>query len=179
MGHSVWRSTGAKIGCMDNEIADLFLKTSSARLEQMTGFVTTCLGKLTDSQVWERHGEHENAVGNIVLHLCGNLRQLILHAVGGAPDIRVREAEFSQTGGMTASELIGLFQSTVGKVRETIDTLPHARLTEKMSPQGREISVLELIYQVVGHLQQHVGQIILLTKQMTGKDLDLTLPRPR
>jgi uncharacterized protein YjbJ (UPF0337 family) len=164
---------------MDNEIAGLFLKVSSARLEQMTGFVTTCLGKLTDSQVWERHGEHENAVGNIVLHLCGNLRQLILHAVGGAPDIRVREAEFSQTGGMTASELIGLFRSTVGKVRETIDTLPHARLTEKMSPQGREISVLELIYQVVGHLQQHVGQIILLTKQITGKDLDLTIPRPR
>jgi hypothetical protein len=169
----------ARIACMDNEIADVFLKTSSARLEQMSGFLTTCLGKLSDSQVWERHGAHENAVGNLVLHLCGNLRQLILHAVGGAPDVRVRDAEFSETGGITASELIGLFQSTVGKVRQTIDTLPPARLTEKLSPQGREITVLELIYQVVGHLQQHVGQIILLTKQMTGKDLDLTLPRPR
>ncbi|MBS1822303.1 MAG: DUF1572 family protein, partial [Acidobacteria bacterium] len=54
-----------------------------------------------------------------------------------------------------------------------------SRLAERTTPQGRDVSMLEAIYQVVGHVQQHVWQIILLTKQMTGKDLDLTIPRPR
>ena len=53
------------------------------------------------------------------------------------------------------------------------------RMVERITPQGRDVSVLDAVYQVVGHVQQHVGQIILLTKQMTRQDLDLTMPRPR
>ena len=164
---------------MDDAIGALFLKDSSARLEQMTKYLTACLEKLTDEQVWERHGAHENAAGNLVLHLCGNMRQWIMHGVGGAPDVRVRDAEFSQTEGLTASQLIGIFKSTVGEARGVIDSLPVARLLEKTTPQGRETTKLEAISLVAGHVQQHVGQIILLTKQMTRKDLDLTMPRPR
>ena len=164
---------------MDNEIGALFLTHSSNKLEQMTGYLTTCLTRLSDEQVWERHGAHENTVGNLVLHLCGNMRQWIMHGCGGAPDVRVRDQEFSAADGLTAEKLIEHFQSTVNEARHIIDTLPSARLTERTTPQGRDVSVLDAIYQVVGHVQQHVGQIILLTKQMTGKDLDLTMPRPR
>ncbi len=164
---------------MDNEIGVLFLKSSSAKLEQMTGYLKTCLGKLSDEQVWERHGAHENAVGNLVLHLCGNMQQWIMHGCGGAPDVRVRDREFSAADGLKAAQLMEHFEATVSEAREVIGSLPPARLAERTTPQGREVSVLEAIYQVVGHVQQHTGQIILLTKQMTGKDLDLTMPRPR
>jgi uncharacterized damage-inducible protein DinB len=164
---------------MDNEIGALFLTHSSNKLEQMTGYLTACITRLSDEQVWERHGAHENAVGNLVLHLCGNMRQWIMHGCGGAPDVRVRDQEFSAAGNLTAEQLIEHFQATVNEARHIIDTLPAARLTERTTPQGRNVSVLDAVYQVVGHVQQHVGQIILLTKQMTGKDLDLTMPRPR
>jgi uncharacterized damage-inducible protein DinB len=164
---------------MDNEIGVLFLKTSSAKLELMTGYLKTCLGKLSDEQIWERHGAHENAVGNLVLHLCGNMRQWIMHGCGGATDVRVRDKEFSAGGGLTAAELIEHFDATVMEAREVIDSFSPTRLVDRTTPQGREVSVLEAIYQVVTHVHQHTGQIILLTKQMTGKDLDLTAPRPR
>ncbi|WP_051978477.1 DinB family protein [Edaphobacter aggregans] len=164
---------------MDNEIGVLFLKSSSTKLEQMTGYLKTCLGKLSDEQIWERHGAHENAVGNLVLHVCGNMRQWIMHGCAGASDVRVRDKEFAAGGGLTAGELTEHLEATVSEAREVIDSLPSARLVERTTPQGREVSVLEAIYQVVGHVQQHTGQIILLTKQMTGKDLDLTSPRPR
>jgi uncharacterized damage-inducible protein DinB len=164
---------------MDNEIAALFLSTSSAKLEQMTGFVTGCMSRLTEEQVWERHGAHENAIGNILLHLCGNMRQWIMHGVGGAGDVRVRDKEFSADGGRSAAELIQIFTETVGEARVVIDSLPPSRLAERTTPQGRDVSVLEAIYQVVGHVQQHTGQIIVLTKQMCGTDLDLTMPRRR
>ena len=145
----------------------------------MAGFLEVCLGKLSDEQVWERHGAHENAVGNLVLHLCGNMRQWIMHGVGGAADVRIRDEEFGQQSGMTSADLYEHFVETVNEAKAVISSLPHDRLTERTTPQGRDVSVLDAIYQVVGHVQQHVGQIILLTKQMTGQDLDLTMPRPR
>jgi len=164
---------------MDNKVAGLFLDYSCDKLEQMRSCLEVCLGKLTDEQVWERHGAHENAIGNLVLHLCGNMRQWVMHGVGGAEDVRVRDAEFSTTGGMSRAELIELFVTTVAEARETIATVSPEKLAEITHPQGRTVSVLGAIYQVVGHVQQHVGQIILLTKQMTAQDLDLTIPRPR
>ena len=164
---------------MDNEIGALFLAASSAKLEQMTGFTTSCMGRLTDEQIWQRGGAHENSIGNLILHLCGNMRQWIMHGVGGAADVRVRAEEFSTDGGLTTAELVLLFADTVAEARGIIGSFPLERLAERTTPQGRDVSMLEAIYQVVGHVQQHTGQIIVLTKQMCSTDLDLTMPRPR
>jgi Protein of unknown function (DUF1572)/Clp amino terminal domain, pathogenicity island component len=163
----------------EHRIAANFLDVSCRRLEQMTEYLTACVKKLTEEQIWRRQGAHENAVGNLVLHLCGNARQWIIHGVGGAPDVRVRDEEFSADGGMRGAELIALFESTIDEAKKIIAAVPAERMTERVHPQGRDVSVLEAIYQVVGHVQQHVGQIILVTKQMLGTDLDLTMPRPR
>lgn len=164
---------------LDNRIAGLFLEFSCRKLEQMTGHLGACLSRLTDAQIWERHGDHENAVGNLVLHLCGNMRQWIIAGVGGEVDVRDRDGEFGADGGMGAEELMGRFALTTAEARGVITSLPVERLTERINPQNGEVSVLDAIYQVVGHVQQHVGQIVLLTKQMTGTDLDLTMPRKR
>ena len=163
----------------EHRIAANFLDVSCRRLGQMTEYLVACLKKLSDAQIWERQGAYENAVGNLVLHLCGNARQWVIHGVGGAPDVRVRDKEFSADGGMSGAELIALFESTMDEVKRVIAAVPAERMTERVHPQGRDVSVLEAIYQVVGHVQQHVGQIILLTKQKLGTDLDLTMPRPR
>src|ERR1700743_921937 len=173
---------------MDSQIAALFLDYSGRKLEQMTTTLNACLNRLSDEQVWQRGGAHENAIGNLVLHLCGNMRQWIMYGVDRQPDVRVRDAEFSADGGMGragvvgvwgGAELIALFGSTVAEAREILAKLPAERLTDRTNPQHGEVAVLDAIYQVVGHVQQHVGQIILLTKQMAATDLDLSMPRPR
>jgi hypothetical protein len=80
---------------------------------------------------------------------------------------------------MSGAELIALFTTTMDEAKAVIAGVTAERLVQRTTPQGRNVSVLEAIYQVVGHVQQHVGQIILVTKQMLGTDLDLTMPRPR
>ena len=145
----------------------------------MTGLVETCLRKLSDEQIWQRQGAHENAVGNLVLHLCGNARQWVIHGVGGAVDVRVRDAEFRADGEWTGAELVARFAETMAETKKVIAAVTAERLMERITPHGQEVTVLEAIHHVVGHVQQHVGQIILLTKQMTATDLDLTVPRPR
>jgi uncharacterized damage-inducible protein DinB len=171
--HELKRSAAEQLMATD------FLDVSCRRLGLMTEYLLACVKKLTEEQIWRRRGAHENAVGNLVLHLCGNARQWIMHGVGGAPDVRVRDKEFSAAGGMSGAELIALFEATMDEAKNIISAVPAERMTERVHPQGRDVSVLEAIYQVVGHVQQHVGQIILLTKQMLGTDLDLTMPRPR
>jgi hypothetical protein len=163
----------------EQEIAANFVDVSCRRLGQMTEYLTACVKKLTDEQIWQRQGAYENAVGNLVLHLCGNARQWIMHGVDGAEDVRARDKEFSADGGMSGAQLITLFEQTMDEAKRIIAAVPAQRMTERVHPQGRDVSVLEAIYQVVGHVQQHVGQIILVTKQMLGTDLDLTMPRPR
>src|SRR5258707_13925280 len=123
---------------MDNEIAALFLDYSCKKLDGMTENLRVCLGKLNDAQVWERHGAHENAVGNLVLHLCGNARQWIMHGVGGAPDVRVRDKEFSADGGMSGAELIALFDATMDEAKKIIAAVPAERMTVRVHPQGRD-----------------------------------------
>ncbi len=144
----------------ESEVGALFLAFSGRKLEEMTTTMTTCLGRLTDEQVWQRGGEHENAVGNLVLHLCGNMRQWILFGVDKQPDVRVRDEEFSTAGGMTAAQLAEKFAATTREAAAVITALPVERLLERTNPQRGEVSVLEAIYQVVGHVQQHTGQVV-------------------
>lgn len=137
----------------------------------MTESIETCLGKFTDAQVWERQGSQENAVGNLILHLCGNVRQWISHGVGREQDIRVRDEEFNATEGLTAAELKQRLRETVDHAIAIIGSVTAERLAERIVPQGRDVSVLEAIYQVVGHFQQHAGQIQFITKRVTGEKL--------
>src|SRR6185312_12980487 len=165
---------------MNTETGKLFLDYSVRKLTQMTGNVDACLGHLNDEQVWSRNAAHENTIGNLILHLCGNMRQWIMHGVAGQPDVRTRAAEFSASEGFTVKQLSELFRKTVEEAKTVIATLPTERLLDRTDPQKMgEVFVLDAIYQVVGHVQQHVGQIILLTKQLAATDLDLTIPRPR
>jgi uncharacterized damage-inducible protein DinB len=164
---------------MTDDLATLFLNTSAGKLADSVQTLTQCLRRLSEEQIWARGGPYENAIGNLVLHLSGNMRQWIIHAVGGAADVRTREIEFATMGGHSQDQLLTLFRTTVDETIPIIHSVSAARLQEIIHPQQRTVTVLEAIYQVVGHVQLHIGQIILLTKQLAATDLDLTIPRPR
>src|ERR1700679_3363764 len=121
---------------LENRITADFLDVSCRRLEMITNSLETCMKKLTDEQIWQRQGAYENAVGNLVLHLCGNARQWIMHGGGGADDVRVRDKEFSADGGMSGAELIALFEGTMGEANNVIAVVPAGRMTERVYPQG-------------------------------------------
>ena len=154
-----------------SEIAVLFLEFSRERLHLLASRVADCLGRLSDEQVWHRESEVENSVANLVLHLSGNVRQWIISGVGRQPDMRQRDEEFSRRQGASAAELSKLLESTVSEAVELIQSVPQARLTEKIAVQGRNPSVLEAVYTVVEHFGEHTGQIMYMTKQMTREDL--------
>jgi uncharacterized damage-inducible protein DinB len=161
---------------MESAIAGIFLASSAKRLRQMAGNIQACLGRLSDDQIWSRGGAHENAIGNLILHLCGNARQWVISGVGGVADVRDRPAEFAAQGDWTKDQLLAHMSGTVNEAVAVIETVKPERLTEIIVPQGYTVPVLEAIYQVVAHFHQHTGQIIFATKLLSGEDLGLFRP---
>jgi hypothetical protein len=148
-----------------------FLNFSADKLIQLLERIEMCVDRLTPQQLWMRHSENENAVGNLMLHLAGNLRQWILAGIGGAPDHRDRGGEFAARDGIGAEELKARLRSTVEEAVTLIRALPPERLTHIIRPQGYQGTVLAAIYHVVEHFAGHAFQIMFAAKLLTGADL--------
>ncbi len=156
---------------MTEEADRLFLDFSARKLNQHCSRIETCLGMLSGEQIWARGGENENAVGNLALHLCGNVRQWIVSGVGGQPDIRDRDAEFAARGGASPAQLSSRLRLIVDEAVGVIAQLDPRRLSERLVVQKYEVSILEAIYSALEHFAMHTGQIIFATKMLTGADL--------
>ena len=167
----------------EDVISTDFLNYSAGKMQSLHSDIATCLGKLTEEQIWRRGGPHENSVGNLLLHLEGNIRQWILHGIDSQPDVRRRDDEFTLAPSIHSTAALANLTATINEARQVIANLPPARLTEVIDPQPtgtwRHTPILVAIYKVVSHIDHHTGQIILLTKQLAGTDLDLSMPRKR
>jgi uncharacterized damage-inducible protein DinB len=148
-----------------------FLKYSTDKLKQYESRIETCLDKLTYEQIWARGTEKQNAVGNLVLHLCGNLGQWILSGVGGAPDLRDRDGEFAARGDVCGDELKQRLRQRVEETVMVIGALTPEQLVERTVVQGYDVSKLHAVYHVVSHFSEHAGQIVFATKLFTSEDL--------
>jgi hypothetical protein len=167
---------------MPEQISEVFLAASVKWMQLSESNINRCLDMLSDEQIWHREADYENSIANLLLHLEGNLRQWFLHGIDGQPDVRARDSEFTLSPSQPCEEVRRCFAATLAQCRKVIGSLPPARLLEIIDPQPGTwgaLTILEAIYRVVGHLQLHQGQIILLTKQLIGADLDLSLPRKR
>jgi hypothetical protein len=168
---------------MADQIPHLFLIASAKAIQLSEDAINRCIDKLSDDQMWHRGADHENSIANLLLHLEGNLRQWFLHGIDGQPDVRNRDSEFALSPSQRCAEIRSRFAATLAECRKVIGSLPPARLLETIHPQPTgnwpPMTILEAICRVTGHLQSHTGQIIMLTKQLTGADLDLSMPRKR
>lgn len=151
-------------------IAETFLSYSVRKLRQYGSRIEVALGQLTEEQVWSRPNPAVNSAGNLVLHLCGNIRQWIGYGIAGWPNDRDRDAEFAASGGWTPAELVAKLQHTLDEVVPVIETLEGTALSRRLEIQGYPVTALEAVYHVVEHFSQHTGQILYLTKAMSGKD---------
>ena len=150
----------------------VFLDYSCRKLLQSAARITECLSSLTEAQLWARANEYSNAVGNLTLHLAGNVRQWVIAGVGGVPDVRDRELEFAKRGGLGHAELAQILNGTVQEAVGALRALLHSRLSETLEIQGFRLTALEAVYHAVEHFSGHTFQIILLAKALRNRPFD-------
>jgi uncharacterized damage-inducible protein DinB len=136
--------------------------------------IESCLETLTDEEVWWRANSASNSIGNLLLHLDGSTRMWIVSGVGNAPDRRERQQEFDERSMISGAELIARLKATVAEADDVLAGVESAALLERRQVRDTNLTVLEAIFHAVEHFSMHAGQIIMLTKMRTGKDLSLT-----
>src|SRR6202044_1752761 len=109
-------------------VESLFLECAVDKLGVYCDRIGICLGKLSDEQIWARGQENENAIGNLVLHLAGNVRRRIISSLGGNPDPRDRNSEFDARAGFTAPQLANALSDAIEKATAIIAGLTTEQL---------------------------------------------------
>jgi len=137
-----------------------------------------CLRELSLEQIWWRPNPASNSVGNLALHLEGNVRQWIVSGLGAAPDRRRRDLEFSELGPMPRPVLLARLRQVVAAADRVLRKTDAEALARTYAIQGFRVTGLRAVFHVAEHFSHHTGQVILLTKMLTGKDLKFThLPK--
>lgn len=127
--------------------------------------IAMAMEAIPDDRLWWRPNPAANSVGNLVLHLAGNVRQWVVSGIGGKPDIRQRDEEFATSGGWERDALLAHLRAAVQDADQVLAALDATVLEELRVIQGRETTVFSALYHVVEHFSGHTGQIILLAKQ--------------
>lgn len=160
------------MGETDKKLAEVFLEFSRQKLiNQYWPRLRTCVQSLSEDQVWWRPNEASNSVGNLLLHLNGNVAQWLVASFNGWDDQRNRPAEFSVRDGITASVLLERLSSTMDEAARVLQRLTIEELLAPYEIQGYHVRGLDAVYQVVEHFGLHYGQILYVTKLLSATDL--------
>ncbi len=126
--------------------------------------IYSCLRMLNDEQIWHAPNTHVPAVGNLILHLCGNARQWILSGIGQAVDNRNREEEFKLHSNIKKSDFVFLLENLRTNLKETLTQINPNEIDKPTVVQGFEVTYFSIIIHVLEHFSYHTGQITTLTK---------------
>ncbi len=150
---------------MHAELATRFIARSCYYLGvEYPGKIRLALEAMPADRLWHRAQPTSNSAGNLLLHLAGNVRQWIVTGVGGAPDVRDRDAEFAARDGAGLAELLANLDAACAEAVAVIKRLDATALGESRTIQGRQTDVLSAIYHVVEHFSGHTGQLIMMAK---------------
>ncbi len=153
-------------------ISQAFLLQARKHLrEDFMPKIRKCLDQLSDADLWWRAHETDNSIGNLLLHLEGNVRQWILSGVGSVPDRRDRPKEFAERTAIQRQELWSKLENTLAEVDAVLAAFPPEQLLQQRVIQGSDNTALQAIFHVVEHFAYHTGQIIYITKLRQGIDL--------
>ncbi len=149
-----------------------FLEFSRQRLlDQFWPRMRSCVESLSDEQVWWRPNEASNSIGNLLLHLNGNVRQWLVASFKRLDDQRDRPAEFRERQQIPASALLEKLGATMREASDVLAAITEEDLLATFHIQGYTVTGLQAVYQVVEHFGLHYGQIAYITKLLRGEDL--------
>lgn len=152
-------------------ISKEFIQQSIYFIELNPPRIKKCLDQLNETEIWIKPNSETNSIGNLILHLCGNITQYIHHSLGNEIDQRERGLEFSTTGGFTKKELLDKLESVVQKATQIITECPEEELMRMRTVQGFSYTGIGIIIHVTEHFSYHTGQIAFWTKYLKEEDL--------
>jgi hypothetical protein len=152
-----------------SRIGSAYLAQGRKQLAACHARIRHCLDQLSAAQVWWRPHESMNSIGNLILHLCGNVTQWIIAGVPGAPDSRNRPQEFSQREPLAKEELIRRLEEVVQLADQVLAAIPDTQILESRRIQGFDETVLSATFGCLCHFNGHTQEIVFMTRLQVGE----------
>lgn len=162
---------------MSEELRDALNHALCDELAAALGRIAHCLSQLSVEQIWLRPKPEMNAIGNLMLHLAGNVRQLIVTGVGGAADTRERQAEFDARGPIPADELLAMLFTVVKEAQQTIQSASAETLCAMIPVKRYDWNGIEAVVRSIAHFRGHAQEIIHMTRMILGEKYEFAGPR--
>ena len=156
---------------MDNRLLDEFKLNAIFRLEEGQRMIHLAFAKIGEEQLWKIPVSKGLALGNQLLHICGNMTQYAIASLSEHPDQREREKEFATKEGFTKAELLQRLDQTIAQAISSINQASATQYTQLRKVQGFELSGVGVVLHAVEHFSYHVGQIAFWIKLLTEEDL--------
>lgn len=148
-----------------------FIAHSIYRIDESQRMIHQSMEILDEDDMWKRANNSSNSIGNLILHLCGNLTQYGISSLSSVPDMRKRDEEFNSMGGVTKSDLLEKLDAVIVLVKENIAACSIEQLLKIRTVQSFTMSGIGVIIHLVEHLSYHTGQIAFWTKILKDQDL--------
>jgi uncharacterized damage-inducible protein DinB len=156
----------------ERQLHSLFIAEIERRLiGECQERILKCLDLLSEEDIWYRPNEHSNSMGNLVLHLCGNVTQWLFSTLGGEKDIRARQAEFDERNPIPRDVLKMKITELMAKADIILHRLEPADLLKTYKVQGYDESGVAILIHITEHFSYHVGQMTYFVK--ARRDLDV------
>jgi hypothetical protein len=144
---------------IQSDFADFFRTRIQAQVHEL-------VEPLSGEQIWQRPFPYGNSIGNLILHLTGNLNYYIGAQMAGTGYVRHRDREFTDTG-KPKGELLRAFDDAIKVTVATAEKQSdgdwsaayHAERADASTRFGQFLAC-------AGHAFHHVGQIIYLQREL-------------
>lgn len=154
---------------MEEKVVKEFIEQIIYRWDESTRMIRLSFEQLEEEDVWKRPTIHSNSIGNLILHLCGNITQYAISSLGNTKDHRNRDEEFAATGGFNKTELLDQIKQTIETAKNVLQNISVSELLREREVQGFTFSGIGIAIHVAEHYSYHTGQIAFWTKQLTHK----------
>jgi uncharacterized damage-inducible protein DinB len=113
-----------------------------------------------ESNLWIINGEISNSAGNLLLHICGNLRHFIGSTLGDSGYIRRRDDEFNLKE-VKKSEILAELKTTKKMIKQVLPQLTEEQMDSiyPINVFKKEMTTRFFLLHLNGHLNYHLGQI--------------------
>ncbi|MGA0430442.1 MAG: DinB family protein [Flavobacteriaceae bacterium] len=148
-----------------------FVENCLYRLDESRRMIYKALESVSEEQIWQRPNAVGNALGNQLLHLCGNMHQYLITTLGHQKDIRDRDREFDLRSGFSKKELLDHLDGAIDAAQKVLQNATDADFLKVYSVQAFELTGVGVALHAIEHCSYHTGQIAFWVKQLTEKDL--------
>ncbi|WP_330949739.1 DUF1572 family protein [Virgibacillus sp. MG-45] len=161
------------------QLGTFYLQIINERFSSLKDLGEKTLQQLEENELhWVYHSS-SNSIAVIVKHLSGNMlsRWTDFLTTDGEKPFRKREQEF-EAAGLSVGELMQIWNEGWDTLFYALGQLEEKDLLKKITIRGEQQTVLEAIERQLAHYAYHVGQMVLIGKQLKGDNWEsLSIPK--